>query len=524
MALTDTPWCGREADRLYLQSGKFSSTLKTSQSIGGKEPNIGGISWDGTNTPWCGDTTNKLWLTSGQFSSTLLTSENIGAIDPDPRDISWDGTNTPWIGSDSKLYLQSGQFSSTLLTSQSFPAFQGPSGISWDGTDTPWCASGALKLQSGQFSSTLKTSQSISGLSGEGISWDGTDTLWVGNTDNKLYLTSGQFTSTIKTSQSVGSVDLDPKGIETNDVDARIAIMPGFVASPIATTLSLPAPSFVISASLVQSVQAMSMSAVSPHINTNVPRPNVIPLGLAVYDPDTFQGIIIPPNALSLGLSTFSPTVNITVATVVFPPAIALTGTAVSPIASTVWATADVSLPLLVCVAASFADINCDADLPLLELEATGFCGGIGSVNTELPMLTLGVTAGTKVSVKLPAFTLVATGRTEGVGKLTKPLPMLTLVASGRNNGFGVFAGILPMLKLDAIARNGGIHSGAISLPNLILFATGVNGVVPGSFSGDLTLLELSANGYCSGNGSHNGILPLMKAEIFLDNYNNRII
>jgi hypothetical protein len=44
MALTDTPWIGREADKLYLQSGQFTSTIKTSEAVGGVELNPNDIS------------------------------------------------------------------------------------------------------------------------------------------------------------------------------------------------------------------------------------------------------------------------------------------------------------------------------------------------------------------------------------------------------------------------------------------------------------------------------------------------
>ena len=90
---TNTPWTGAEADKLYLQSGEFTSTLKTSESITGIDTAPRGISWDGVNTPWTGGTGSKLYLQSGQFTSTLKTSENIWAIDAATQDICTDDVN-----------------------------------------------------------------------------------------------------------------------------------------------------------------------------------------------------------------------------------------------------------------------------------------------------------------------------------------------------------------------------------------------------------------------------------------------
>lgn len=183
-----------------------------------------------TATPWCGNGDDKLYLQSGQFSATLKTSLSITGVDATPHDISWNGTDTPWIGStDDKLYLQSGQFSATLKTSLSIGAFEGTGqGISWDGTNTPWTgsASDKLRLQSGKFSATMKTSRSIGAVEANatGISWDGTNTPWTGVTDDKLYLQSGHFSATMKTSLSTGAVDSSSGGITTNDVNSRLGV------------------------------------------------------------------------------------------------------------------------------------------------------------------------------------------------------------------------------------------------------------------------------------------------------------
>lgn len=235
MATTATPWCGSNDSKLYLQSGQFTSTVKTSEDVSGVDTVPVGITWDGTNTPWAGWTDDKLYLQSGQFTSTIKDSQSVNTIDLNPDGISYDGINTPWIGwEDDKLYLQSGQFSSTLKTSEYVNAIDGvPRGISWDGTNTPWCGGNTDKLflQSGQFSSTLKTSQSVSAVESDlsDMSWDGTNTPWTGHNDDKLYLQSGQFTSTLKTSQLVTSIDNGPQGICTDDFINRVTAIQDMV-------------------------------------------------------------------------------------------------------------------------------------------------------------------------------------------------------------------------------------------------------------------------------------------------------
>lgn len=225
----DTIWVGFSTQKLYVQFGDFTSTLRTSITVSTPR----GVSWDSTNTPWLKDNGNsaKFYLQSGQFSATVKTSyleTSSNAVNP--AGISWDDTNTPWstrngVSTECKLMLQSGQFSSTIKTSRSvFSVDADVSGVSWDGTNTPWCGTSAdkLYLQSGQFASTLKTSVSVSGVDTgvNGISWDNTNTLWVGTTGDKLYKTSGQFSSTIKTSLSVPDSPFD---IETQAVSLRLS-------------------------------------------------------------------------------------------------------------------------------------------------------------------------------------------------------------------------------------------------------------------------------------------------------------
>ena len=223
--MAHSPWLPNASFTLKLQSGEFTTTVKTSVDVGAIDNSARGISYDGTNTPWSGNEAMKLYLHSGQFTSTLKTSQ--GSIASFFADISWDRTNTPWVGlpmATYKLCLQSGQFTTILKASQDITAIDTvPDGISYDGTDTPWAGTTDKKfyLQSGQFTSTLKTSLGTGGFTPRGISYTGTDTMIAAWNDHKLKRFSGQFTTTIRSSCSASTAG----GIETNNVDGRLPVV-----------------------------------------------------------------------------------------------------------------------------------------------------------------------------------------------------------------------------------------------------------------------------------------------------------
>ncbi len=220
----DTPCCNSKglapkALWLFLQSGQFASTLKTSEDVGGLVSSVGGISWDGADTLWAGGEDpdmapilSTLYLQSGQFSSTVKQSVNVNAEVLESNGISWDGTNTPTIGFAEPLFFEwmflwSGKFTTTLKTTFDTTSINTSTGdISWDGTDTPWTGdlnSEKLYLQSGQFTSVIKTSLDVLSIifqpGPQGISWDGINTPWADTF--KMYLQSGQFSSTMLDSE-----------------------------------------------------------------------------------------------------------------------------------------------------------------------------------------------------------------------------------------------------------------------------------------------------------------------------------
>lgn len=167
----NTVRAGRDSgELLWLISGLFSSTVKETLAVHGLTDAavITGASFDGADSPWCGLMDPRLVLQSGQFSTTVRTSLDVTAIDPNPAGISTAGGHTPWCGAQQgKLFLQSGRFTSTLRTSQNVIGVESmPHAISWDGENTPWGGlhTRKLTLQSGQFSSTIKTSLDVSAL------------------------------------------------------------------------------------------------------------------------------------------------------------------------------------------------------------------------------------------------------------------------------------------------------------------------------------------------------------------------
>lgn len=234
----DSPWCGDFDDKLYLQSGEFSSTIKTSMYVGSNYITTDGISWDGRDTPVSssdsGYTVSKLVLYSGQFSSTIVASVDVSSISA-AFDISWDGSDTQWAAAaGDKVFLQSGEFTSTLKTSRDVSShIHGPNGITYSleaSTESfiycgvkptsPDISHGKIVHQAGQFGTTIVGSYHFStfGYFPKGIAWkSNSEYLWTGNgppSTKKLFVQQG-VTSTILTSLDVAAIESLPTGVNT---------------------------------------------------------------------------------------------------------------------------------------------------------------------------------------------------------------------------------------------------------------------------------------------------------------------
>jgi hypothetical protein len=228
----DTPWIGFIDKKLYLQSGQFSSTLRTSRALTSINSQPSGVGWSGTDTMWCGFQTgnHKLYLQSGQFASTIKSSVSVGAIDTIPSGISREGNNTLWCGVQAgKFYKNSGIISTTLKSSVA-AVDPGINGLSWDNVAKNLVATGdtinILFAQRG-FTTTFIKFLSVGSvdLGPGGDAWDGQNGVWSGYGDRKLYLQSGQWSTTLKTSQSISSIDT-PFGCSTNDFEGVMGLIP----------------------------------------------------------------------------------------------------------------------------------------------------------------------------------------------------------------------------------------------------------------------------------------------------------
>lgn len=514
--MADTPWAGRAGEKLYLTSGQFTSTIKTSESIGAVDASLQDISYDGTNTPWTGAVDDKLYLTSGQFTSTIKTSESINAVDATPTGISYDGTNTPWCGAnDVKLYLTSGQFSSTIKTSQSVSAVDtGPQDISYDGTNTPWCGSQAQKLylQSGQFTSTIKTSELVSGVdtNPQGISWDGTNTPWAGSEADKLYLTSGQFTSTIKTSEDVSGVDANPIGIDTNDVNARL----GVVASTGDVAITLPqftvqggsGATGVITLPLL-SVQGLGAAT------------GVITLPQFNVQGASGTGAELTLPLLSLSASDVPPaTATLTL------PLLTLDATALQgEVGNFAEALVVLSTSFIVQATRGFHGLI-QITLPKFASGFTALQGSVDGTTINLPAFTINIRTGLTPSTVLPQLSLAATGHPGHIGIFNKSLPRMIVNVKATAEVRGEFNITLPAFTLD-----NSLLTGNISLPstrNLPVFNLNAHGFRGENGDGAVTFpaFTLTTESYQSLNGTVVQSLKMLTLDAYADVYTNRII
>jgi hypothetical protein len=197
--MANTIWGGNANDKVYLQSGTFTSTIKTSLDYSSVSSAAPQMSYDGTDWYFhSAGVSFKLYRMSGLFTSTVKDSENVNAVDTQPKGISPALGNTGWIGSQAdKFYTQSGTFTSTIKTSVSCAGqTTGPSGFELKETDTLWGrqpSPGRIYLQSGQYTTTLKTSLDVSSgfNSPTDVSYTGTDTMWMDLNNDRLVLNSG---------------------------------------------------------------------------------------------------------------------------------------------------------------------------------------------------------------------------------------------------------------------------------------------------------------------------------------------
>ncbi len=221
--LAHTLWCGKATGKLYLQEGKFTSTLLTSIDVSGG--NLDGISWNGLDTFYTRASLDKIYKASGAFTSTI--HDSLGSRSPIPDGISAETIDTLYCEeSNDWLVKLSGQFTSTIHSSVDVTGTNtNVRGPSWDGTDGLWTGHLFWYRQSGTWSTTVKESLDYSsvGSAMDGISWDGTDIYSAQSTNpDTLYRMSGMFSTTVKDSENVSGVDTDASGIATGNFFGRV--------------------------------------------------------------------------------------------------------------------------------------------------------------------------------------------------------------------------------------------------------------------------------------------------------------
>ena len=163
-----TPFCGGSPDKLMLLSFPTTQTLKTSTDVSAIDINPMDISADENgHTPWLGTGADKLYMGSGRFETTMKDSLEIGGKDTWPRSISYSDGHTPWQGAVfGKWYLYSGQVENTIKTSHAYAPKPGGGDRTGAEDGYVWCATVAKKglYTSGEFSATVKDSISTSGV------------------------------------------------------------------------------------------------------------------------------------------------------------------------------------------------------------------------------------------------------------------------------------------------------------------------------------------------------------------------
>jgi hypothetical protein len=419
----DTMWNGAEADKLYLQSGHLTTTLKTSEDVSAIDTSPDGVSTDQNgDTNWSGNTASKFYLTSGRYTSTIKTSEDNGHMGIVQSPGAWGGADMVHTNSQfDKHWLVSGQFTTTIKTSWSFSAISiSSSGITWDGTNTPWGVPPKQKLflNSGQFTSTVKASWSHGSIDGleRGLSFNGTDTPWTSGNTRKIYIQSGQFTSTIKDSVALIAIDNQLRGVEGTDFGARAPLPP---IEPSEQTLTLTAHAPTILTNTIVLLPALSLSLNPEPVavigTANIP---VSPIGLALtaHDPVVSISVTVTPAPLAITVAAVEPSLFVD-AIVIIPAPLPLSVAAIEP---------EIDLETIVLISGAIA-ITATAEDPTINVDMSTFLSGL-SLSLSLPAPTINITGGKK--------TLVANSRNFAISEYSS----FAFNSMGRLNGKFLYA------------------------------------------------------------------------------------
>jgi hypothetical protein len=456
--------------------------MKDSEDVSSIDSSVRSISFDGEDTPWISDGGNKMYLQSGNFTSTLKTS----LVHPNsqPAGISSNtDQDTPNCGFyPDTLYLHSGQFTSTVKANLGVAG--DPYGISWDGTDTLWAKrSGAdfLYLISGAFTSTVKDSLNVTAIDNTPADIESNDFgartgVFLGNVFAEEL--PAAFAMPVPTVVLISNIVVTPPalglGIQPEDTAHVNSNHPRPYAIPM--NISAPDPVVDFGQDIPVSELSMSMNLWSPTVAI-ITQTIVYPTTLTITataeaaegTPDyawlvsdlpmlTLNASIVSTFGVygtSLPMLTLSANCVVGFLTYTTQPLPMLTlnarmGTVVS-----------LTMPILTLSATASSSNGgvLEKPLPLLSLVASGTVGGRATLNTALPMFTVGIVmvlGGIHAfASSLPVLTLNGQGYSgSSPGVVTADLPLVTLSAAGYSDGNSTLAKPLPMFTLDAFGTS----------------------------------------------------------------------
>lgn len=153
-----------------------------------------------------------------------------------------------------------------------------------------------------------------------------------------------------------------------------------------------------------------------------------------------------------------------------------------------------------------------DSLLPSLEAAGTGLTGNAAEGDASLPQWEVAGDTGAFGDIRIPDFSLSATGLTGAVGPGAALLPAFSLDAQMMQSGAADGSITLAEFTLNASASSTTFIVGDVALASFTLNAQGFTG---NTATGELTLplLTLSADGYASQTGTATVTLPLLSVD-----------
>jgi hypothetical protein len=489
---SNTLWVGKNNDKLFEQSGNFTSTVKVSIDISSVATSPSSISPSDNedNITITNHSGNEfVFFLSGKFTTTVKTSVAMYPAHLYSNDgASCDEVNTLVGGLEdqaefSNLYIMSGKITSTVKESLQTDAWGVPKDVSNDGINTTWTTTDTFYWFSGQITTTVKDSYFFGTTDREGIGWDGTDTLSVGYSLDKLVRFSGRFTSTVKDSENIAAKDGSAEGIETSNFNLKLGVG-NFV------DITLPM------------VGLTTMNVI------------VLPMmTVAAFDYNSYSFLDFP----AITLDTWAQVGN--QAAVTLP--IFTTTTFANPGNNTI----SLTLPMPTIEAGE--NIRCDGviNIPQLTLNTVAQQGDVQEFTISLPPFTLNASAGQKLEIALPVLMMEISGENGFLGTYDKKLPVPIVNVKASQNIIGTSYLSLPSPTFTTSLLTGvvSLTGGNRTLPTLLLNAHAFRGE-NGDVAITLPVLSLIVNTSDSPQGTFSNSLFALTLDAYADVHTNRVI